>query len=496
MVSSGVSMRVWLAAGFVLAAGFLAVTYSSAFSQYLWDEDDFVYVSMAVQADSPAYIFQRESHVQEFPRPFTHLYLWLIALISGTLIWPYIFFNLLLYAASSVLLFRIVHRLSGSLPAGLMAGTFYLLSPCATDSLYWVAGGATGFLSGFLLLLTVNLYMISLEKGGIRYRVLALLAALLAMGAKESAFSLPLLLTIVDVTGNGERKGWLKRLLPFYILGLVFAVNILLVQLSYQDDANLTRYGLSWMIPRNLLHYYIYPLVGAMPPDVGEYTLLKMLVYPVIWIMPVFFGSSRSRKLLLQGFLWTGVSSLPFLPWVMNFQGFVPRVCDIPSRYFNIPSMGAAMIAGGLVLMLRDRFRKKAASLAMAVLIILTAFAGITWTRENVRAMEFSSDTASCLAQLLRSSHDGTGALYVCYFGFYETRIESYNRMYFDGQLLQVDSFPEYAAEGAKLLCGPKTGPSLWTFQGGEWRLERRFPSCVDPERAQEFSTGNGAGGG
>lgn len=337
---------------------------------------------------------------------------------------------------------------------------------------------------------------ISLEKRKTRYSILAFLAALLAMGAKESAFSLPLLLTIVDVTGNGERKGWLKRLLPFYLLGLVFAVNILLVQLSYQDDANFTRYGLSWMIPRNLLHYFIYPLVGAMPPDVGEYTLLKMLLYPVIWIMPALIGSSRSRKLLLQGFLWTGAASLPFLPWVMNFQGFVPRVCDIPSRYFNIPSMGAAMIAAGLVLMLRDKFRKPAASLAMAVLLILTGFAGITRTRESVRAMRFNSDTASCLAQLLRSSWDGTGTLYVCYFGFYETRIESYNRMYFDGHLVQVDSFPGNAAEGATLVCGPKTDPSLWTFHNGEWRFSRSFPSCVDPERAQEFSTEDGAGRG
>lgn len=491
---SGVSMKVWMAAGFVIAAGFLAVTYSSAFSQYLWDEDDFVYVSMAVHADSPAYIFQRESNVQEFPRPFTHLYLWLIALVSGTAVWPYFLSNLLLYAASSVLLFRMVHRLSGNLHAGLVAGAFYLLSPCATDNLYWAAAGATGFLSGFLLLLTVNLYMASQGERKARYRVLAFLAAVLAMGAKESALSLPLLLTVVEVTGNGGRKGWLKRLLPFYILGLVFAVNVLLVQLSYQNEANLTRYGLSWMIPRNLLHYYIYPLVGAMPPDAGEYTLLKMLVYPAVWIAPAVMGSSRTRKLLLQGSLWTGVSSLPFLPWVMNFQGFLPRVCDIPSRYFNIPSMGAAMITGGLVLMLRERFRKPAASLAMAVLLLLTGYAGITWTRENVRVMRFNSDTTSCLARLLRNCWDGTGTLYVCYFGFYETRIESYNRMYFDGHLVQVDSFPGNAAEGDNLLSGPKTDPDLWTFQGGEWRFSRSFPSCVDPERADEFTSEDGAG--
>lgn len=50
--------------GFVLAAGFLLLSYSSVLSQYFWDEDDFAYVSNAINENSPAYILNSEFYVR------------------------------------------------------------------------------------------------------------------------------------------------------------------------------------------------------------------------------------------------------------------------------------------------------------------------------------------------------------------------------------------------------------------------------------------------
>lgn len=484
------TLVIWQVSVFLFSAAFLLLAYGSVLSHFFWDEDDFTYVSVAVDHDAPTYILDRSFYVQMFPRPVTHLYFWVISLISGTAPWPYFLANLLLYAGSAVLVLRLVGRMTGIAAVGAAAALLYLLSPCAADNLYWVAAGATGFLSGFLILLTADLFMRSDYRSRFRIRMLALVVALLAMGAKESAFSLPILLTVLDFTSGRGREGRLKRLLPFYLLGAVFVLNVVLVQLSYPDDANFTRYGLSWMILRNLMHFLLYPLVAVMPPHTGEYTAFKMILYPLLWLSTLFLGSRGARRLVLQGFLWIVTVSLPFLPWTMGFQGFLPRLCDIPSRYFNLPSIGAAFLMAGLVMMLRERAGRTAAWAAAGILSVALGTGGVLWTREAVEPMVEGASTARCLLDAALSCWDGSSTLYIGAFGFRSQRIDSYNRMYFDGNLVQCQPFPGIARSGDRMFVGPKTSPVLYVFHGGTWRVERTFRNCdMTTERS-------GAGGG
>ncbi len=369
--------------------------------------------------------------------------------------------------------------MSGNLTAGLIAGVFYLISPCATDSLYWLAAGATGFLSGFFILLTANIYIQARRSTGRRLCIFAWFTAVLAMGSKESALSLPLLLTLLEFSESESRKGWFRRLLPFYLIAFLFVLNVALIQLSYPNDGNFSRYGLSWMIPRNLLHYFIYPLAGAMPPNIGEYTLIKLIVYPVMWILPLFLGSERAKKLTLLGFGWIGISSLPFLSWIMDFEGFLPRVCDIPSRYFNIPSMGASMVVCGFCLMLHDRFRKTISIITAVLILVFMVFTSVQWTHKKVQPIVHSAETEACLVDIALSSWNGANCLYIGAFGLSEFRIDCYNKMYFHGSLIQVDPFPLDAPAGARMLCGPAATPRLYIFDGNRWSVERSFDSCA-----------------
>jgi len=464
--------------GFVLSAGFLLLSYSSVMSHYLWDEDDFVYVSKAVDESSPAYIFESESYIQAFPRPVTHLYFWIIALFSGTVIWPYYLTNLLLYAAGSVLLFRLVFKLSGNLLTGMLAGVFYLVCPCATDNLYWMAAGSTGFLAGFFMLLTALIYLKARDTTGCKLWILACLTAILATGAKESALSLPLLLTLLEFADGKKRSGWWKRLLPFYVITLLFAVNVIAVQLSFTNEANFSRYGLNWMIPRNLLHFVLFPLVGIMPPNTGEYNLFKMIFYPILWSLPFFLGSAESKRLVRFGLAWIVLSSLPFLAWYMNLEGFFPRICDIASRYFNIPSMGAAMIAGGFIMMLHERTGRKITIGAIVLTITVMAVTGVKWTHEKVQEVISIAETSRNITDLALFSWNGSDTLYVGSFGFRDVRIESYNRMYFEGKLVQCDTYPENVQAGTRILMGPKTSPRLYEYDGNGWRILQSFLSC------------------
>jgi len=466
-------MGLWMLAGFVLASGYLILNFNSVLTQFFWDEDDYAYVSVAVERDYPDYIFDREFYVQEFPRPVVHLYFWLIALFAGTVVWPYYLANLLLYAAGGVLLFRLVYKLSGSFSAGILAGAFYLASPCASDNLYWMAAGATGYVSGFLILLTANLYINAEEvnKPGKWFPVW--LTAVLAMGAKESALSLPLLLTILEFSRGKFRKGWLKRLLPFYVILAFMATNIIFVQLSFPRNANFAKYGISWMILRNLLHFFVYPLSGALPPSTGEYTLVKMIVYPVLWILPLFFGPAKARKFVLIGFSWIFLSSLVFLQWKMDFEGLLPRICDIPSRYFNLSSMGSSLVVVGLFIMLRDRFEKRIAYVSVFLFVSVVAVAGVRWTHDNTESMISDGTMERCILDAALSSWNGEDTLYIGHFGLREIRIGFYNRMYFNNRLIQTDGFPVGVSSGTRMLCGPLMSPKLFLYENGEWSLEK-----------------------
>ena len=464
---------------FLAAAGYLLLFHGSSLSHYFFDEDDFAYVSIAMDRGLPDYIFSREYLVQEFPRPVTHLYFWLVARVAGQASWPFFLMNLFLYAGSTVLVFRLLYGLYGSVVIGLLTGAFYLFSPCATDNLFWAAAGATGFLSGFLMLLTVNIYISSDYKSGYRLKLLAWIVALLAMGSKESALVIPLVITLLDFALNRTGTERWKRLLPFYVIASLMALNVVIVQLSYSNSANFTRYGLSWMILRNLLHFILYPLVAVFPPDPGRYTVLKMVIYPILWISPIFLGTKMSRKLLAMGILWIVITSLSFLPWSMAFQGLLPQVCDIPSRYFNLPSIGAGMIAAGFIWMLHRKWGRVVSAAGSCLLLVPLLITGVGLTREKAEPMVDGGYTAECLVDTMLYCWNGHDDFYVGSFGFRPFRIGCYNRMYFDGRLIQMQDFPVGVPAGTMMLRGPKTRPRLFIFNGSSWYEERTFESCV-----------------
>jgi len=266
------------------------------------------------------------------------------------------------------------------------------------------------------------------------------------------------------------------------VLAALVALNVMLVQLSHQGDSNLARYGFTLMVPRNFLHYFIYPLIGALPPSAGEYTLLKMIVYPIIWVLTLIFGSTKVKKLMLLGYLWIAFSSLPFIPWIKGVEGFLPRICDIPSRYFNIPSMGAAAVISGFVLMLHERFNRIAAYSASIIIVILIGITGIQWTHAKVEPNIQTAETALQLLDIALDSWNGSDTLYISSFGLLDIRIESYNKMYFDGMLVQCAAFSDEIPVGGRLLCGPKSSPQLYVRDIDGWRVIRTFESIESPE--------------
>ncbi len=478
------SLSPWMTVSLILLAGLAltAVNNSRALTTYFWDEDDLVYVSLGYSNDVPDYLFSSEALVQSFPRPVTHLYSWMIALFSGTSVWPYFLANMLLHTISAYLLYVIVRKLFGSGFMAVTAGLFFLICPCTADSFYWYAAGATTFLSTALLLGSLNLFLEAKRPDSTFHRktlAFSVFLGLLALGAKEAAVILPLLIILMAcITGTRAVKA-LKQAIPFLAISLLFGIYVILVQLDSPMGGNFSKYALSMQCLRNLLHFVTYPLVGSLPFSNGVYTLPKLIIYPSLWILSYLLGSAKTKKAVSAGLFLVIISSLPYLPWKMGFTEFFPEVCDIETRYFYLPMAGAAIVVSGFLQMLREKTGRKTAFTVACAFLLTTAITGRSLTGERAAPMLQTAATRGNLQQLLLNSWDGNGALYVGYFGFHPSTIASYNALYFKGNLIVYDGVPQGIPAGTQMFTGPVMTPVLSEFDGIRWSLVERFPSCV-----------------
>lgn len=481
---------VWIVAGLISATGLLLAFHPDVLSTYFWDEDDLVYVSLAYANNLPDYIFSSESLVQYFPRPTTHLYCWLIARLAGNTVWPYFLGNILLLSGSTLLLFVLSRKLFGSFFAAFFISVFFFISPCATDSIYWFAAGATGFLSSMLILFTLYLYHTSRSvvkrKNQFILMAGAYIAAILAIGAKEAAISLPLLLTLVEFTGDLPKKNRYKSLIPFYGIAAAFGLYVVLVQLSFPEVGNFNKYGFDWIILRNLLHYFTYPLVGVLPPMAGEYNAIKLIIYPILWISPLIFASKKTKRIVLFGLVWILLSSLPYLPWKVGDASFFPKVCDIQSRYFDLPSLGAAIVMFGFFKMLLEKIKKEIVFSVALIFAVAISLSGIGLIEEKAESMLIRSESRLKLLNVLRTSWNGTNTFYVGYFGFHQSTIDAYNLLYFNRNLIMLDGVPTGVPAGTRMLTGPVYTPVLSEFDGYGWFVKHRYQSCASPALLQE----------
>lgn len=479
-----ISLSPWIKVCLLLLAGlaFTALNNSRALTTYFWDEDDLVYVSMGYSNFVPDYLFSSESLVQYFPRPVTHLYSWMIAFFAGTTVWPYFLANMLLHTISAYLLYRIVRKLFDSGFMAVTAGVFFLISPSTADSFYWYAAGATTFLSTALLLGSLSLFLDAKRQDStLKPRTLALsvFMGLLAIGAKEAAVILPLLIILMaSITGTGTGKA-LKQAIPFLVISLLFGLYVVLVQLDNPRGGNFSRYALSMLCLRNLVHFVTYPLAGSLPFRNGVYTLLKLIIYPSLWILSYLLGSAKTKKAISAGLFLLIISSLPYLPWKTGFTEFFPEVCDIETRYFYLPMAGAAIIVSGFLQMLREKIGRKTAYTVACVFLLTLAITGRSLTEERAAPMLQRAATRSNLQQLFLNNWDGNGPLYVGYFGFNHSTISSYNALYFHGNLIMYDGVPRGVLRGTQMFTGPVTSPVLSEFNGISWSVVERFPSCV-----------------
>lgn len=106
--------------------------------------------------------------------------------------------NLLLHVLSTLLLFAVLHRLTGALWRSALVAFFFGLHPLHVESVAWISE-RKDVLSGFFWMLTLWCYVRYTERPGPRRYALVLIAFCLGLLAKPMLVTLPVVLLLLDV---------------------------------------------------------------------------------------------------------------------------------------------------------------------------------------------------------------------------------------------------------------------------------------------------------
>jgi tetratricopeptide (TPR) repeat protein len=215
----------WLAAAVVIAT--LVAYVPSMQAGFIWDDAQYVTDNTTLRSlDGLRRMWIPRETPQYYPLVFTTF--WIEHQLWGDRPLGYHVVNVLLHAASAVLVWRLARRLA--IPGALLVAAVFALHPVHVESVAWVTE-RKNVLSGFLYLLAALAYLRFDDRRGEdgrldRWYALALVLFLGALLSKTVTSSLPVALVIMMIAQG--RRLTLRRLAPlapFLVLGLVLGLH-------------------------------------------------------------------------------------------------------------------------------------------------------------------------------------------------------------------------------------------------------------------------------
>lgn len=307
--------------------------------------------------------------------------------------------NVLLHAASAVLLFLVLRRLTGRLwPSALVAAVF-AIHPLRVESVAWVTE-RKDVLSGLFFMLALGAYV-----GYVRHRfsIVRYLAVVvpfaLGLMAKPMLVTFPFLLLLLDywplgrwnVPATGRRLGIPSRLVLEKIpLLALTAISCAIAIWAYgSEGTNLLaqRYPLPWRIENALISYvsylgmFFYPANLAVPyPRPGlDVPLWKVLGAVVVLVVLTWaaFGARRKRPYLLVGWLWY-VGMLVPVSGVLQFG-----MQTMADRFTYLPQIGLCLaLTWGLADAL-ESWPLRRPVYGVAAVLLLAVLMGCAWRQAS-----------------------------------------------------------------------------------------------------------------
>jgi len=302
--------------------------------------------------------------------------------------------NLLLHAASAVLLFLVLRRMTGHLWPSAFAAAVFAVHPLRAESVAWVAE-RKDLLSGLFFMLTLWAYAEYVLRPFSRFRyVVVVLLFALGLMAKPMLVTLPLVLLLLDYwpLGRTQNRGWRlwTEKIPLFALSAASCVITPLAQ-----GAAVARLEFASPVSRvanALVSYVAYVVQFVYPAGLAAYYPHPRDPWPAWRVL----GSA----LLLGGICaaaWFWRKKRPYFPvgWFWYMGMLVPVIGLVQvgaqamaDRYTYLPQIGLLIVLawGAREAVERRRISPRAAAAVAALAVFLwmvCAFQQTTYWRDN-----------------------------------------------------------------------------------------------------------------
>jgi len=253
--------------------------------------------------------------------------------------------NILLHGLVSLFLFLFLSRLFRESRVPLLASLLFAAHPIHVEAVAWVSG-RTGLLATVGIVL--SLYFYTRANEGRRYLLFSLAAFAFALGSKESAAVLPLLILLTRLSLRRERNPLFSfvREGPFLLLlGLYIAVRT--VALGALGTGNPQAIPPALLIPTVLrvlggylrLLFIPFPLHTNDAVRISTFPLDPRAFLSLVFLAAVLYGFlrlGRGRRETGFGLLWMAITFLPFLNILPLLHFRAERLLYLPSAGFLV----------------------------------------------------------------------------------------------------------------------------------------------------------------
>ena len=351
--------------------------------------------------------------------------------------------NLALHAASSLLLFALLKRMTGASGPSALVAFLFALHALHVESVAWVSE-RKDVLSGLFWMLTLWAYVRYVSRPHVWNYVLALSMFLLGLASKPMLVSLPLVLLLLDIwplhrlsraPGKSLRQQPALRLIgekvPFFALAGAISVTTFVMQRRLGFMQSLDALPLGTRLGNAVLSAAIYIEKTLWPARLAVFYPLpaKQPVWTVILAGMALAGVTllvlrlvRTRPYLAVGWFWYLLTVLPVIGIVQ--VGEQARA----DRYTYIPTIGIFLILGwgGL-----DIWRRLPG--ARPLLAGICALACVACVSVTSRQVRYWQNSATLLQHTIAVTKDNAFAYLFLgnaagQAGFHEVAIAHYRR--------------------------------------------------------------------
>jgi Tfp pilus assembly protein PilF len=322
--------------------------------------------------------------------------------------------SLLFHVANSLLVLRVLKRMTGALWRSAFVAAVFALHPLSVESVAW-ASERKNVLSTFFWLLTIAAYIRYAERPSIGRYLWAFSAFCLGVLAKPMVVTLPFVLLLLDfwplcrlqLRGEGKKNSRRRQpveaaceklsgrrlileKIPLVILAAVLSVITFMIQRSGNIVASLETLPVSVRAANAVVSYVRY--IGKMiwPSDLAMYYPYQDLALGLVIMCFVILAAvtavvivMRRRRYPLVGWLWFIGTLIPVIGLV---QAGSQAMAD---RYTYVSGIGIYIIVGWGVAEIPSKWPHR--NLALALLSCAALSALLAATRIQVRYWRDSS---------------------------------------------------------------------------------------------------------